>query len=209
MDILVRPVDRIVWNTTTWVEAVEEHMGGNGASTSYAAAVCGTAVRLVSVAGRDAFGDRLLGELAAAGVDVAHVRRSDGPTGATVALVNSAGDRAFLHRIGAGAEAFDPPGLDAALSDGMSRFHMANLFSCPACDGARARSWVVRTRPAWPLPSIRDGTRSAGGSRTWPQVFPGRTSCSSTRTKRSASAAHPTSATQPTGCSKAGRGRWW
>lgn len=143
MDILVRPVDRIAWNTTTWVEAVEQRMGGNGASTSYAAAVCGTAVRLVSVAGRDAFGDRLLGELAAAGVDVAHVRRSDGPTAATVALVNSAGDRLFLHRIGAGAEGFEPPELDATLSDGMSRFHLANLFSLP---GLRRRGGEALSR---------------------------------------------------------------
>ena len=131
MDILVRPVDRIAWNTTTWVEAVEQHMGGNGANTSYAAAVCGVAVRLVSVAGRDAFGDRLLTELAGAGVDVAHVRRTDGPTAATVALVNSSGDRLFLHRIGEGAEAFDPPESDSAISDGMSRFHLANLFALP------------------------------------------------------------------------------
>ena len=131
MDILVRPVDRIAWNTTTWVEAVEQHMGGNGANTSYAAAVCGAAVRLVSVAGRDAFGDRLLSELAGVGIDVAHVRRTEGPTAATVALVNSAGDRLFLHRIGEGAEAFDPPESDSAISEGMSRFHLANLFSLP------------------------------------------------------------------------------
>jgi sugar/nucleoside kinase (ribokinase family) len=137
MDILVRPVDHMAWNTTTWVEAIEQQMGGNGANTSYAAAVCGTPVRLVSVAGRDAFGDRLLGELAAAGVDVAHIHRSDGPSAATVALVNTAGDRLFLHRIGAGAGAFEPPDPDAAIVQGMSRFHLANLFSLP---GLRRRA---------------------------------------------------------------------
>ena len=131
MDILVRPVDHIAWNTTTWVDAIEQQMGGNGANTSYAAAVSGTPVRLVSVAGRDAFGDRLRGELAAAGVDIAPVRRSVGPTAATVALVNSAGDRLFLHRIGAAAEAYQPPDLNPALTGGMSRFHLANLFSLP------------------------------------------------------------------------------
>ena len=161
MDILVRPVDRIVWNTTTWVEAVEQHMGGNGASTSYAAAVCGTAVRLVSVAGRDAFGDQLLGELAGAGVDVAHVRRVEGPTAATVALVNSAGDRLFLHCIGAGAEAFDPPATVAAICDGMSRFHLANLFSLP---GLRRRgSEILRgAREAGLATSVDVGWDSQG-----------------------------------------------
>ncbi len=156
MDILVRPVDRIAWNTTIWVEAIEQRMGGNGANTSYAAAVCGTAVRLVSVAGRDAFGDRLLGELAAGGVDVGPVRRMDGPTAATVALVNSAGDRLFLHRIGAGAQAFEPPDLDAALTAGMSRFHMANLFSLP---GLRRHAGEVlrRARAAGLATSVDTG----------------------------------------------------
>jgi sugar/nucleoside kinase (ribokinase family) len=132
MDILVRPVDRIAWNTTTWVEAIEQHAGGNGATTAFAAAVCGVPARLISVAGRDAFGDQLLARLADAGVDVTSVRRLDAATPATVALVNSSGDRLFLHRVGAGAEAFDePPDLDGALAAGMSHFHLANLFALP------------------------------------------------------------------------------
>lgn len=131
MDILVRPVDRIAWNTTTWVQAVEQGMGGNGANTAYAAAACGMAARLVSVVGRDAFGDRLVAELAAAGVDIGHVLRAEGATAATVALVNSAGDRLFLHSIGTGAEAFEPPDPNAALCAAMSRFHLANLFALP------------------------------------------------------------------------------
>ena len=35
IDILVRPVDRFPWGTTTLVDAIEQHLGGNGASTSY------------------------------------------------------------------------------------------------------------------------------------------------------------------------------
>jgi sugar/nucleoside kinase (ribokinase family) len=132
MDVLVRPVDRIAWNTTTWVEAIEQHMGGNGASTSCAAAASGVPVRLISVAGRDAFGDELLRRLAAVGVDTSDVQRYDAPTPATVALVNSAGDRLFLHRVGAGAHAFaEPPEFGDALTSGMSRFHLANPFALP------------------------------------------------------------------------------
>jgi sugar/nucleoside kinase (ribokinase family) len=162
MDVLVRPVERIAWNTTTWVEAIEQHIGGNGANTSYAAAVCGLAARLVSVAGRDPFGDRLLGELAAAGVDVSHVWRSDAPTAATVALVNPAGDRFFLHCVGAGAEAFaEPLELDAALTAGMSRFHLANLFALP---GLRRHGAAIlcRARAAGLATSVDTGWDSQG-----------------------------------------------
>jgi len=162
MDVLVRPVDHIAWNTTTWVEAIEQHIGGNGANTSYAAAVCGLAARLVSVAGRDPFGDRLLEELATAGVDVSHVRRSDAPTAATVALVNRAGDRFFLHCVGAGAEAFaEPLELDAALTAGMSRFHLANVFALP---GLRRHGAAIlcRARAAGLVTSVDTGWDSQG-----------------------------------------------
>ena len=33
-DILVRPVEEIRWGATTWVERIEPHLGGNGASTA-------------------------------------------------------------------------------------------------------------------------------------------------------------------------------
>ena len=161
MDILVRPVDRIAWNTTTWVEAVEQCMGGNGASTSSAVALCGTAVRLVSIAGRDAFGERLLGELAAAGVDVAWVQRSDGPTAATVALVNSAGDRLFLHRIGAAAATFEPPDLETGIMAGMSRVHVANLFGLPGLR-RRAAEILCQARAAGLATSVDTGWDSQG-----------------------------------------------
>jgi sugar/nucleoside kinase (ribokinase family) len=132
MDILVRPVDRIAWNTTTWVETIEQHMGGNGANTAYAAARLGAPVRLLSAVGHDEFGDQLLSRLGSVGVDTSNVSRANAHTSATVALVNSAGDRLFLHRLGAGAEAFDKPvEFDATRTAGMSHFHLANLFALP------------------------------------------------------------------------------
>jgi ribokinase len=156
MDTLVRPVDRIVWNASTWVETLDQRLGGNGASTSYAAALSGAAVRLVSVAGRDAFGDKLLAELSAAGVDVECVARVDGPTPATVVLVNSAGERLFLHRPGAGAAAFEFPEPDAALLGGRSRFHLANLFALPGLR-QRAADFLRMARQAGLATSIDTG----------------------------------------------------
>lgn len=131
-DILVRPVDRIAWGTTAWVESIEQHMGGNGATTSYALGKLGATVRLLSIAGRDAFGDAMIERLRSAGVDTSGVTRAGAPTPATVALVNPAGERLLLHRPGAAVEAFPEPfEFDDALTAGMSHFHLANMFALP------------------------------------------------------------------------------
>lgn len=131
-DILVHPVEAMAWNTTTWVESIEQHMGGNGANTSFALAKLGAPVRLISVTGQDAFGCQLLDKLCGAGIDVSAVTRSESPTAATVALVRPNGDRLFLHRAGASAEGFgEPIEFTPALIAGISHFHLGNAFAFP------------------------------------------------------------------------------
>jgi sugar/nucleoside kinase (ribokinase family) len=130
-DLLVRPVDRMVWGTTTLVESLEQHLGGNGSNTSYTLGKLGVRVRLLGVAGRDAFGDYALGQLASAGVDTGGVRRTEAPTAATVVLVRTGGERLFLHRIGCGAEmelTSDEFGRECA---GFSHYHLASPFGLP------------------------------------------------------------------------------
>ena len=117
-DVLVRPVDRLDWGTTTWVEAIEQHLGGNGANTSSALARLGVPVRLLGTIGNDTPGDQLLAALRAAGVDTAHMSRSDAPTPTTVALVNSAGERLFLHRPQIRLRTDPFPGARASLPEG-------------------------------------------------------------------------------------------
>ncbi len=131
-DILVRPVEAIVWNATIWVDSIGESLGGNGGNTSYALGRLGVPVRLLSLTGPDSYGDKLLALLRGAGVDVRGVGRSRGPTPVTIALVNAAGDRSFLHRPGSSAEAFEtPPEFSPDLLEGLSRFHLANLCGVP------------------------------------------------------------------------------
>ena len=131
-DILVRPVTDLAWGKTTWVETIDQSIGGNGASTAYALAKLGIPVRLVGSAGIDEFGDRILRTLESAGVDIAHVTRSERPTPLTVGLVHPNGDRALLHQPGASLDAFSD-GLDLTqdLISGFDRFHLANIFAFP------------------------------------------------------------------------------
>jgi sugar/nucleoside kinase (ribokinase family) len=131
-DILVRPVNRSNWGTTTFVDSIEYHVGGNGANTSWALATLGTPVRLLGVVGRDRQGDLALEGLRRAGVDTALVGRADFPTATTVVLVNQGGDRQFLHRLGASRNAFAAPvRFEAELIEGSAHYHLASLFILP------------------------------------------------------------------------------
>ena len=162
MDILVRCVDRMEWGTTTWVESIEQHMGGNGATTSYSLARHGAPVRLVSAVGPDAFGEQLLERLRSAGVDVSRVVRGREPSSASVALVNSSGERLFLHRPGVAAEAFAAPlDFDADLIVGVSHFHIGNLFALPRLRG-RGPHTMQRARATGLTTSLDTGWDSKG-----------------------------------------------
>jgi pseudouridine kinase len=67
-------------------------VGGVGRNIAHNLARLGTAVKLVSVVGEDPEGDRLLEETAAAGVDIAAVKRVPGSTGFYSAVLDRAGE---------------------------------------------------------------------------------------------------------------------
>jgi ribokinase len=52
-DTVVRPVEEPQWGTTTIVETIEPHVGGNAANTSIALATLGVPVRLMGAVGPD------------------------------------------------------------------------------------------------------------------------------------------------------------
>jgi sugar/nucleoside kinase (ribokinase family) len=127
-DILVRPVSRIEYGFTVWVDSIEQHLGGNGANTSYCLAILGVPVRLRGAVGRDDFGERILSRLRGAGVNLDEVERMPLATATTVVLVAADGSRSFLHAPGVSQQVFSRPGDFAA---GPGHFHLANIFSLP------------------------------------------------------------------------------
>ena len=109
-DILVRPVSEVHFDRTTWVDSIQFSLGGNGANTSYAAAILGVPVRLLGFTGKDDFSPRVLETLRKPGVDTGFVRQVDGQATATsVVLVHPSGSRAFLHQPGVNRVAFAEP----------------------------------------------------------------------------------------------------
>lgn len=130
LDIVVRPVEFPEWGKTRWVESIEQHLGGNGANTSYALAKLGVKVALASGIGNDDAGRHVLEFLCGVGVDVSAVQECPLPTPSTVVLVHPNGSRALLHRPGASLT-LTFSGLELR-RPGVTRFHLANLFALPA-----------------------------------------------------------------------------
>jgi sugar/nucleoside kinase (ribokinase family) len=155
-DVLVRPVDRLEFERTVWVEDVCASLGGNGANTAYTLARLGVRAHLASSAGRDRRGDELVNTLNEAGVDTAAVTRSELPTSTTVVLVRADGARTFLNQPGSSAEDFP-----IELPGGCSHFHMANVFTLPLVR-KRAGEIMARARAAGMTTSLDTGWDALG-----------------------------------------------
>jgi sugar/nucleoside kinase (ribokinase family) len=145
-DILVRPVERIEYGFTVWVDSIEQHLGGNGANTSYTLAKLGIPVRLQGAVGRDDFGDRVLARLRDAGVNVDHIERMPLPTATTVVLVARDGSRSFLHSPGVSREVFSEPREFGAPP---GHFHLANIFSLPNMRRTGAETLANANAAGW------------------------------------------------------------
>jgi sugar/nucleoside kinase (ribokinase family) len=131
-DILVKPFNDLRFGTTTFVESIEYRVGGNAANTSRALAKLGVPVRIFGAVGSDANGDFVLDELKHSGVDTDGVIRVSKPTATSIALIGSAGERQFLHRLGVSEDVFaDPLAFTDAVCKGSSHFHLASLFVVP------------------------------------------------------------------------------
>jgi sugar/nucleoside kinase (ribokinase family) len=150
LDILVRPLEALPeWGTTTWVDSIEQHLGGNGAITSYALGKLGAPVRLAGMVGDDASGEYVLGRLGSAGVDLSEVGVAPGAqTATTVGIINQGCERLFLHVRGA-SDLVEPDQFrfNAERLTGFSYFHLGSLFHLPRVRAA-GRTLLERARQA-------------------------------------------------------------
>ena len=135
--------------TTTFVETIQPHLGGNGANTSLAVAECGVPVRLLGTVGCDEAGRAAVETLCRRGVDTQFIAATNSaPTAATIVMVNAAGDRKFYHQVGASAHAFTSPvDFTPEIIDGMAHYHLASLFILPRMR-AHAPECLARAKAA-------------------------------------------------------------
>ncbi|QMU77893.1 winged helix-turn-helix transcriptional regulator [Streptacidiphilus sp. PB12-B1b] len=88
--------------------------GGVGRNIAENLARLGTPTHLIAAVGRDAAGERLLGEAQAAGVHVDHVHRSPHPTGTYTAVLDADGDLVVAVADMAATDALAPEDLHPA-----------------------------------------------------------------------------------------------
>ncbi len=118
-DVVVRVLDPIRHGTDT-PASITRRRGGSAANVATVAARLTGRARFLGQVGDDATADLLLGELDAAGVDTAFVRRA-GRSGSIVVLVDAAGERSFLTDPG-DARRLDRP--DPAWLDSLDVLHV-------------------------------------------------------------------------------------
>lgn len=103
--MIVRPVDALPERGTLGlVDSIVLRGGGCALNTSSALTKLGMRAAVVGKVGADAFGDFILRTLEERGVEASGViRDATTPTSASVALIDTSGERTFLHTTGANA----------------------------------------------------------------------------------------------------------
>lgn len=145
-DVMARPVDELPHGELALMDDVSLHGGGCALNTATGLGRLGLAVAVVGKVGDDTFGDFVVGLLHERGLDTQGVLREPAvPTSATVVLVDSSGERSFLHVPGANGtlrvEELDPANVFAGRA-----LHIAGALVMPALDGAPTAELLAEAR---------------------------------------------------------------
>jgi sugar/nucleoside kinase (ribokinase family) len=169
-DAIARPVEELpARGSLGLVEQVSLHGGGCALNAASALRRLGLSAGVAGKVGDDAFGAFLLGLLDERGVERGGVLSDPAvATSATVVLVDSAGERTFLHLPGANA-ALRAEELDRSFLFSGRAFHFAGALVMEALDGEPAGALLAEARSRDLLTSL-DTVWDATGR--WERVLP-------------------------------------
>jgi sugar/nucleoside kinase (ribokinase family) len=104
-DIVGRPVDRMPdRGTLIGIDRIELHTGGCAANTGVSLSKLGVKTNIVGKVGHDSLGDFMISSIERQGANMAGVVRDPhSPTSATMVMVDSGGERSFIHSTGTNA----------------------------------------------------------------------------------------------------------
>ena len=154
-DVLARPVDHLAPSGTSQpLEDVVLGPGGNSINTAIALARLGVSVRVAAAIGNDRFGQFIRDRVRAEGIDDAGLVTLPGAkTSTSIVLVETSGERRFLHLRGVSAF-FSGQNLDWGQVEGARIFHYASAFALPAFDEASLEPALKRARELGCLTSM-------------------------------------------------------
>jgi len=169
-DAIARPVDAIPpAGSLGLVDELSLRAGGGATNTASALVTLGLATAVAGKVGADPFGDFLVGVLDERGVDRRGLLRDDGEaTSATVVLVDSSGERTFLHLPGANGRLRREELSDELVFSGRA-LHLAGALVMPELDGEPSGELLAEARRRGLLTSL-DTVWDATG--TWERVLP-------------------------------------
>lgn len=145
-DVIGRPIDAVPFpGTLQLVSSIEPHIGGCAANTGIGLTKLGVPCRVVGKVGRDGLGEFVLARLQESGVEPQICIDSETPTSATMVLVSSHSERAFLHCTGANAN-FSLNDVDLSVLDDASLLHIAGHGLMPHFDGAECAQLLKAAR---------------------------------------------------------------
>jgi sugar/nucleoside kinase (ribokinase family) len=169
-DAVARPVDEAPsGNTLQLVDEIAIEVGGSALNTACCLRRWGQRVAVFGKVGGDALGDWLLASMDEHGIDRTGVIRSpDEATSASLVLVDSKAERAFIHSMGAnGTLATGELDLDRLLE--ADALHVAGALVLPELDGEPMAELLARACDAGLLTSL-DTTFDPAGR--WERVHP-------------------------------------
>jgi sugar/nucleoside kinase (ribokinase family) len=169
-DAIARPVDDVPpRGALELVDEISLHAGGCALNTASALVRLGLEARVVGKVGVDPFGDFILQLLDERGVDRRGVLQDSAvSTSATVVLVDSAGERTFLHLPGANGRLRREELDEDALFSGRA-LHVAGALVMPELDGSPTAR-VLEEAKARGLTTSLDTVWDATGR--WERLLP-------------------------------------
>lgn len=145
-DVIGRPIDAVpAPGTLALVPSISPHIGGGAANTGIGLQTLGIATVVAGKVGRDGFGDFVRRELEKSGVTARICEDPSAPTSATMVLVQSDAERAFLHCTGANATLQLEDFGDDLLEEG-ELLHIAGAGLMPRFDGTNTAKLLQKAR---------------------------------------------------------------
>jgi sugar/nucleoside kinase (ribokinase family) len=161
-DALAKPIDRFPERGRLELfDTLALHTGGCANNTATALARLGVPVCAIGKVGADAFGDFILRSLAADGVAIEGMTRSEtSSTSFTFVMVSNDGERTFFHTIGANGTLSEPD-LRRELIAECGIVHVAGALLMPRLDGeptTRLMRWARKQGITTALDTVWDAS---------------------------------------------------